>query len=417
LEHGRPVNGERLGADERPVITLRSERRRALATGLALVAGALLTSAAPAAAGGDEDAVLTPAAFEVLNPPEPVLGADGQNHLAYEIRVANQSAAELTIAAVQARSAGKPIGAEFSGESLALRMRFDRGGNGTTIGPGEGALVFMDVTYPRKAKRPARLEHRIDLSYINPEPGSTARTASFTGVPTPVSRATAIEVEPPLSGPRWLVGSGCCDDSTSHRGATLAIDGTVHVPERFAIDFVQLDPEHRMYSGPLESLSSYAFFGHPLRSATDGKVVRVQDGLPEQVPGSLPADATVQTAGGNYVVVRADRGHYAFYAHMQPGSLRVERGDQVEAGQVLGLLGNSGNTDGPHLHFHIMDSPSPLQSNGLPFTFSRFRGDGVVASLDPLFLGIPAPLEPADLAGKHRDELPLDRQMIAFPGR
>jgi hypothetical protein len=40
---------------------------------------------------------------------------------------------------------------------------------------------------------------------------------------------------------------------------------------------------------------------------------------------------------------------------------------------VLGLLGNSGNTDAPHLHFHVMDGPAPLASNGLPYEFASFE--------------------------------------------
>jgi murein DD-endopeptidase MepM/ murein hydrolase activator NlpD len=141
--------------------------------------------------------------------------------------------------------------------------------------------------------------------------------------------------------------------------------------------------------------------------------VRVQDSLPEQVPGALPAGATVQNAGGNYIVVRLDRDRYAFYAHLQPGSAQVERGDRVRAGEILGLLGNSGNTDGPHLHFHVMDSPSPLQSNGLPFTFSRFNGTGVVADVEPLFSGAPAEVEPG-LLGPRRHRMPLENQLLDF---
>ena len=57
-------------------------------------------------------------------------------------------------------------------------------------------------------------------------------------------------------------------------------------------------------------------------------MVRVKDGLPEQVPGSLPEGQTVQTAGGNHVVVDMGQGRYAFYAHMQPGSLRVKLNDR-----------------------------------------------------------------------------------------
>jgi murein DD-endopeptidase MepM/ murein hydrolase activator NlpD len=140
--------------------------------------------------------------------------------------------------------------------------------------------------------------------------------------------------------------------------------------------------------------------------------VKVQDGLPEQVPGALPTGATVQTAGGNYVVVDLGEGRFAFYAHMQPGSIRVKEGQRVGAGKVLGLLGNTGNTDGPHLHFHVMDGPSPLRSNGLPFTFTRYRGQGVVTDEAPLFAGASAPVDAAALAGKARGAMPLNDQLI-----
>jgi murein DD-endopeptidase MepM/ murein hydrolase activator NlpD len=74
--------------------------------------------------------------------------------------------------------------------------------------------------------------------------------------------------------------------------------------------------------------------------------VNTEDGLPEQLPGVLPEGQTVQTAGGNYVVVDIGRGRYAFDAHLQPGSLEVKVGDQVKTGQLLGKLGNTGNTAG-----------------------------------------------------------------------
>ncbi len=52
------------------------------------------------------------------------------------------------------------------------------------------------------------------------------------------------------------------------------------------------------------------------------------------------------------------------YAHLQPGSLRVKFGDKVKAGQVLGLVGNTGNSSEPHLHFQLMNANSPLGSEG-----------------------------------------------------
>ena len=47
---------------------------------------------------------------------------------------------------------------------------------------------------------------------------------------------------------------------------------------------------------------------------------------------------------------------------------------------MIGSLGNSGNTDAPHLHFHMMDTPDPLRANGLPFVFTAFTLDSRMAS-------------------------------------
>jgi murein DD-endopeptidase MepM/ murein hydrolase activator NlpD len=63
---------------------------------------------------------------------------------------------------------------------------------------------------------------------------------------------------------------------------------------------------------------------------------------------------------------------YALYAHLKPYSVTLQVGDVVTEGQKLGLLGNTGNTTGPHLHFQAMDRPSALKTNGLPFVFDCF---------------------------------------------
>jgi murein DD-endopeptidase MepM/ murein hydrolase activator NlpD len=120
-------------------------------------------------------------------------------------------------------------------------------------------------------------------------------------------------------------------------------------------------------------------------------------------------------AGGNYAVVEIGNGRYAFYAHMQPGSVRVKAGDKVTAGQVIGLLGNSGNTDTPHLHFHVMDGPSPLLANGLPYVFTSFTGDGRLADEQPLFTGGAVSIDQGALAGPHENEMPLYDQVVSFP--
>ena len=68
-------------------------------------------------------------------------------------------------------------------------------------------------------------------------------------------------IGPPLEGPRWVDAIGCCSPPSVHRTATLPINGKFYVSERFAIDFAQLNPENKLYNGPRDQLSSYAYVG------------------------------------------------------------------------------------------------------------------------------------------------------------
>jgi hypothetical protein len=286
-------------------------------------------------------------------------------------------------------------------------------------------MLFPDVTLPPDTAFPPTLRHRFSLTVQPAAPAATpgdrdpapphAQRITFVGVPVQVGQRAPVVVAPPLRGGRWLVGNGCCALVTAHRGATLPINGSTYVAERFAIDFVRLDADGRLFTGDKATLTSYPFFGAEIHAVADGTVVATENGMPEQVPGSLPAGATIHDAAGNHVVVDIGDGRFAFYAHLQPGSVRVKPGERVTRGQVLGLLGNSGNTDAPHLHFHVMDGPSPLRANGLPYTFTSFVGNGVVTSEATLWDGAPAPIDAAALAGPHSNELPLNDQLITFP--
>jgi murein DD-endopeptidase MepM/ murein hydrolase activator NlpD len=160
-------------------------------------------------------------------------------------------------------------------------------------------------------------------------------------------------------------------------------------------------------------LSSYAYYGAQVLSVAGGTVVRVHDGEPEQTPPSFPPPFDPETAGGNWVVVRIGHGRYAAYAHLQPNSLTVRPGDRVRRGQVLGLLGNSGSSTAPHLHFQVMDRPSVGGADGRPYEFARFRSTGTVTDEQALFAGSPTPIGPA-LAGRHHRQLPLNLQVVSF---
>jgi murein DD-endopeptidase MepM/ murein hydrolase activator NlpD len=105
-------------------------------------------------------------------------------------------------------------------------------------------------------------------------------------------------------------------------------------------------------------------YGQLILAVGDGLVVDAIDGIPDQDPDDfVPVGAN--EADGNFVILRLAPRTFAGYAHMIPGTVRVERGDRVRKGDVLGFLGNSGNSDGPHLHFQAASTPPRPGGRGL----------------------------------------------------
>jgi hypothetical protein len=285
----------------------------------------------------------------------------------------------------------------------------------------------MDTAFPADAPLPAAIAARLTLtrqlagSDGKPAPFPKSEplpaTISFVGPQINIATDPAVAIDPPLRGPRWLALNGCCDELTSHRGAVMAVNGVQRVPERFAIDWVQLQSDDRLYAGDRSKLESYAYFGAPVYAVADGVVVNLYDKAPEQTPGAPMTGITTENIGGNMLVVDIGGGNFAFFAHLKPGSLKVKLGDRVKRGEVIALLGDTGNSDGPHLHFHVMDSASPLNANGRPYVFRRFVGQGVLdeASGEGMFeKGAPGVVKGGEMAGPHVNQMPLNNEVVDF---
>jgi murein DD-endopeptidase MepM/ murein hydrolase activator NlpD len=118
------------------------------------------------------------------------------------------------------------------------------------------------------------------------------------------------------------------------------------------------------------------------------------------------------------VILDLGNGNYALYAHMKPGSIRVHAGETVTPGQVLGLVGNSGNTIAPHLHFQLMDRPSSLDANGLPYEISAFQvtaeTPGTAAFDAAEANGTALEFKPVSPPDQVRNAMPLDQLIISF---
>jgi murein DD-endopeptidase MepM/ murein hydrolase activator NlpD len=201
----------------------------------------------------------------------------------------------------------------------------------------------------------------------------------------------------------------------------MPINARVWVAQRYAVDWEELDAHGRIYSGPREKLASYTIFGKPVLAVADGTIVAMTDGLPEQTPGKFPTNISLDEADGNSVILDLGGNRYAMYAHMQPGSIRVRKGQRIKLGQVIGLVGDSGNSVAPHLHFQVMSKPSSLASNGLPYAIDSFEVTGKTHGT-PAFDaaeadGTPLAITPVSAARPVRNALPLDQLEITFVQR
>jgi hypothetical protein len=373
------------------------------------------------ASGQPAEEALSPLLASVVAAPRPVLGADDRQHLAYEILLTNpasfgKAVFAVTVAKVETIEPDRDVVVgTLQGPALAeVMLQFRSGNPGATLRPGEGGVLLMDTSFEEGERVPRRLVHRFTVAF---EPGHPLYTHAFHAAATEVVRDRPVVIAPPLRGARWLVTNGCCAALNIHRGAVVPIEGALRFPERFAIDFLQLDAQGRLFHGPRDQNASYAGFGAEIRSVAKGVVVQVRDGLRDQTPGAVRPLENPFDVAGNHVIVDIGHGRFALYAHLQQGSLAgLQEGDRVERGQVLGLLGNSGNTSAPHLHFAILSRPSGLDTNSLPYTFPSFGSEGTVTNLDEVVdMGEPAAISPA-LSGPHANQLPLNLQLISFDG-
>ena len=378
----------------------------------------------------DRLAVLAPVVWSVIGPPViPVKGTDGRIHLAYEILFTNVVADAVNLVSVEMIDPDEdnlPVGEDrvfaVDDTDVTSQMRilsapstFDGDSYSTLLPPGQSGLMYVDLTFEDRRDIPRRLAHRVTVAQdVDGQPQFTA-----VGGLAKVSRAEAVVVKPPLRGDRWVDWGGCCAIISAHRFTLLPLNGSLWPAQRFAIDFLQLDEQGHLFEGDPEDLDNWHFFGADVLAAASGRVIEVVDDLPNQVPGALPPGITLDEASGNRVIMDIGDGRFALYAHMIPGSIVVEEGERVRAGEKLGLLGNSGNTDAPHLHFQIMNGPGDLNSVGLPFVFDRMALQGRLAGSSPeeiddvLFAG-GAVLVDDSVTGPRRRQMPLFLDLLGF---
>ena len=373
----------------------------------------------------------TPVVLSVLEAPKPVTGSDGLVHVVYELHATNAMGFPIRLESIEVLDLSNPgtILHEITTTQIPQKMQgLISKSSIDTLEAGHSGIIFIHFTLSQPEPKNITLGHRLTVSGDFPKglynflglPETQKHLVEMGGI-TQFSHTPIPTIGPPLAGKNWIAADGCCT-AKRHIRAILPINGKLRVAQRFAIDWERLNEDHRIFVGDASNVNSYFAYGQEVLAVADATVVAVVDRYQDQLPGKLPSNMPLTEAEGNHVVLDLGNDQFALYAHLQPGSLTAQAlkvGDKVCRGQVLGLVGNSGHSSAPHLHFHIMSSPSTLGSNGLPYNLEQFELLGRARSTQDFDKaeqdGSALTSQPVHKSGTHSKELPLDLSIVTFP--
>jgi len=303
--------------------------------------------------------------------------------MVYELHVTNFDTVPLTLKRVEifaAPQSSEPLTA-FEGDKLlaatirvGVAMKMSSGANGGTqhtriIDPGGRNVIFVWIEMGANQAAPGALRHRMIFS-STPTGPDKPRDTTLEDFQVPVSQDPVPILSPPFDGGIWVAGDGPANDS-NHRRSIFAIDGHIYSPERFAIDWIKVGPNGDSRHDGTAKNENWWGWGEPVLAVAEGEITEVVDEFPDNAPRVLPP-VTLDNIAGNHIILRIKQNLFVTYAHLQRGSVKVRAGDHVHRGDVLALVGNSGNTTGTHLHLQVTDRDSVLQSEGVPFVFADF---------------------------------------------
>lgn len=275
----------------------------------------------------------------------------------------------------------------YAGETARIWERFSTGMR-EAIGGADKLARFREQVEAQVGK-----EERVLDEKVTSMEGAQVylRTVKFTGAPTPVDVQWTLTGDGTVIGffirPKQQEAASRFLDYTTKTPLTLPFAGAWRVAwggrslsdnahaftvdQRFAYDFV-IVKDGTTHEGNGAKNEQYFAFGRPIEAPAAGKVAAVGDGIDDNVPGEMNGGKPF----GNFVVLDHGNGEFSVLAHLQKWSVAVKVGDAVEAGRLLGLCGNSGNSSEPHLHFHLQNGATPGQGEGLPAPFVRYRANG-----------------------------------------
>ncbi len=326
------------------------------------------------AMGQQKQPVLT---MQVPFNPEVVL-ISGKPTVYYELRVSNAGPDSIHLQQLEVMGLrGAPL-LRLDQYELGKRVSREKGGDSrwaSLLQPGGAAIIYLEVQPP--ANKPGQLSHRLSFEAIHNQQ-VTMQIQQDTAI---TYKPTTLVLGPPLRQGNWVA---IYDPAwpRGHRRVVYAPDGTGRIPGRFAIDFIQLNSLGQYATGDENNIKNWLGYAAPVIAVADGVVVAAKDSFPESATLSAHPVHPSDKATGNYIALDLGNGHIVFYEHLKPGSIRVKVGQAVKKGEPIAALGFTGQTTGPHLHFHVANANSPLGAEGIPFAFERFTLLGAYVDLN-----------------------------------
>src|SRR5258708_8177321 len=345
---------------------------------------------------------------------QPVI-IDGRPTIYYELYVTNFGSDTIHLKKLRiSDSADNSALASFDNDELKTRMnRIGKPGKGDTtiIAGGSSCIIYIELVL-KNGPTPVHLIHRFQFKALG-KPVNATDSIIITAVAIP--KTQMIVLGPPLGNGNW---AAIYEPSwrNGHRRVIYTINGHAFIPGRFAIDFIKLDSKGRLTDRDADLIKDWYGYGVDVLAVADGVIASTRDDFLETPTVSGRERVTADRATGNYISIKIADDKYAFYEHLKPGSIKVKPGQKVKRGEVIACLGFTGQSEGPHLHFHVANKNSPLGAEGMPFTFEHFTYLGRYTNIDSLGKSPWFPsLGPADMT--RLKERPLPNSVVNFNPR
>lgn len=291
-------------------------------------------------------------------------------------------------------------------ETRIRRIGTSPKGSETILPPGGLHVLYLEFVL--EVDRSTEFTHRLEFEVVS----GNGKTVSFTQYTSfrLSGRPTLVLGAPLNAGPWAAVYEPSWE--RGHRRVLYTVDEKRRIPGRFAIDFIRLNNEGKYANGSDDEIKNWYGYGADVLAVSDGVVASTRNDFTESPTLSAHPSHPADKATGNYISIDIGNERIVFYEHLKPGSIKVKRGQKVKKGDVIASLGFTGQTTGPHLHFHVADKNSPLGAEGVPFVFESFIILGTYADMAKFGKEV---WEPAKNSGQQiRVERPCPNAVIQF---